>query len=132
MGFDLSGEGGYFRAGIMSWSPLLEAAEAFGWQPAGTLPPREPEDFPPDKWSGGYHSNDYQAVTDADARNLAKALRRAIGCAISLKHPGATTGYQPANELERQERALAAAKALNIEHATSFAIFCEAGGFIIG
>ena len=22
MGFDLSGEGGYFRAGIMSWSPL--------------------------------------------------------------------------------------------------------------
>ena len=105
------------------------------------MPPQDwdaPEDFPPDhaprpQWCGTYCSNDYQEVTDTDARNLAKALRRAIGCAISLKYPpGAATGYRPANEMERSKSALAAAKAIDIEHATAFAIFCEAGGFHIG
>ena len=88
---------------------------------------------PRPQWCGTYCSNDYQEVTDTDARNLAKALRRAIGCAISLKYPpGAATGYKPANEMERSKSALAAAKAIDIEHATAFAIFCEAGGFHIG
>ena len=31
-----------------------------------------------DDWEGGYFSNDYQWVTDADARSLALALERAI------------------------------------------------------
>lgn len=29
-------------------------------------------------WSGGYFSNDFQSVTDADARELGAALERAI------------------------------------------------------
>jgi hypothetical protein len=41
MGYDLRNveTGKYFRANIWAWGHLLEAAIAFGWEPAGTLSP---------------------------------------------------------------------------------------------
>jgi hypothetical protein len=40
MGYDLRNrQGDYFRANTSGWDHLTEAALAFDWKPAGTLPP---------------------------------------------------------------------------------------------
>ena len=73
MGVDLIGRrNSRFSAG--AWDYCLEVAVAFGWKPAGTVTPL---DFS-GEWSGTYCSNDFQIVTDKDARALAAALHRAI------------------------------------------------------
>lgn len=100
MGYDLSGAGGALSLNNDNFETLLGVADRFGWRPAGTS-----QYYEVPKWCGTYGSNDGQRVTDADALELAKALRRAI-----------------------------AAKAFNVdmlEHATAFAAFCEAGGFYL-
>ena len=71
MGMDLDGAGGYFRWTSSGWSELLEEAEAAGWEPTGTGPPRGVLKA---AWSGGYHSNDGQRVYARDAKRLADAL----------------------------------------------------------
>ena len=96
MGMDLHGEGGTERLNNTSWYQLLRLASEYGWQPAGT---QENEDFfrmrleasdmPEDEiertvalskleWDGDYFFNNYQIVTDDDARGLAEALTRAL------------------------------------------------------
>ena len=73
MGVDLIGHGGAsFQWN--DWHQLLRIAIAFGWHPAGTI-------APPDRdgdWGGGYFSNDFQEVSDSDARALRRALHRAV------------------------------------------------------
>jgi hypothetical protein len=54
---------------------LTLAHEFGGWEPLGTEPP---ESWEWREWSGSYQSNDYQRVTEEDARNLADALERAL------------------------------------------------------
>ncbi len=79
MGMDLSGAGGEFRWNFFSWPRLLQIAEEYGWEPAGTtVDPHDEEEMPHGRWSGGYTSNDAQTVTAEDARNLADALERAL------------------------------------------------------
>jgi hypothetical protein len=89
MGFDLSGRGGSEHFNWMSWSYCLEIAHGFGWQPEGTKPNDEmmvhvygwsPEDAKRlgADWDGGYFTNDFQLVTDSDAKALAAAFDRAI------------------------------------------------------
>ena len=83
MGFDLRGKGGYFCLNNERWYHCLDIACAFGWEPAGTQLPDGPPEArgnpgPDWKWDGGYNSNDFQMVTDDDAKALAAALDRAI------------------------------------------------------
>ena len=57
-----------------SWRECLDIAIAFGWQPAGTIAPT----YHDGAWAGGYCSNDFQEVSDSDARALGRALHRAV------------------------------------------------------
>jgi hypothetical protein len=84
MGYDLHNKhGDYFRANIARWPFLLDTARKHGWEPSGTLAPEyneggETTAFDRATWDGGYFSNDFQRVSDNDARNIAAALRKAL------------------------------------------------------
>ena len=73
--FNLSGNQGAFAFGLADWHFIIELAERFGWQPAGTVfNGDEPSQFPPrgtTEWSrveydeqllGDYFSNSGQLV----------------------------------------------------------------------
>jgi hypothetical protein len=90
MTINVCGAAGEMEFTHTSWGYLLQLAEEYDWEPYGTLPPRigrltdphipeeawEYEEHP--EWGGGYHSNDFQSVTDEDAANLVAALERAL------------------------------------------------------
>ena len=84
MGYDLHNKyGDYFCATVASWDFLLDIARKHGWEPSGTLAPEfneggETSAFDRANWAGGYFSNDFQRVSDNDARNIAVALRKAL------------------------------------------------------
>ena len=125
MGYDLQSKHDYFSATNGNWDYLTETALAFGWQPAGTVYPIHNEDGGKsyeagETWSGGYFTNDFQRVTDNDARELAAALRRAIAAA---------EGTEARHLSARAENAM---KNLNVSFVRKFAEFCEGGGFRIG
>ena len=71
MGFDLMSRHGGESLPIWAFPRALEVAEAFEWKPEGTIW----KDCP---GRGGYLSNDFQRVTDSDAKALALGLRRAL------------------------------------------------------
>jgi hypothetical protein len=76
MSFELTSESGserQFRGG--AWALILNVGEAYGWIPAGTLPPEGETD---DEWPGNYDSSEGQLVARADAANLATALTAAL------------------------------------------------------
>src|SRR5688500_15058490 len=54
----------------VEWHKLIELAQEYGWQPAGTQLDEE-------GWSGTYLSNDGQIVTQSDALALGNALSAA-------------------------------------------------------
>lgn len=74
MGMDLVSDHGEQRFTAMGWYMCLKYAIEFGWIPEGTA---APIDFP-GQWQGDYCSNDFQRVTDSDARKLGEALLRAV------------------------------------------------------
>jgi len=74
MGMDLLREGVNERFSAISWCECLKRAIEFGWTPEGTVAPL---DFP-GQWDGDYCGNDFQQVTDRDARGLGEALLRAV------------------------------------------------------
>src|SRR5215475_9360025 len=84
MGYDLHNKhGDYFCASGGSWEFLLDTARKHGWEPSGTLAPEFDEGGETSasdraSWTGGYFSNDFQRVSDNDARNIAAALRKAL------------------------------------------------------
>ena len=87
MGMDLLGKHGDERFSASAWRECLERASEFGWQPEGTLTPTDWHG----EWNGSYFSNDWQAVTDRDARTLGEALLRAIATLSSranVRNPG--------------------------------------------
>jgi hypothetical protein len=68
---------------IFSWPMILELAQQYGWKPMGTVQYQQfKEDvtllYEDHKWSGGYYSNDGQAVVADDAKALADALESAL------------------------------------------------------
>lgn len=81
MGVDLLSDHGDERFSAWAWDHCCERAIEFGWKPEGTVAAKE---FP-GEWSGGYGGNDFQMVTDSDARSLGEALQRAVSffCAIT-------------------------------------------------
>jgi hypothetical protein len=57
----------------------LSLAEAFGWERARTVAPATCHQGDCHyRWDGNYRTNDYQQVTDDDARAFAAGLKRAI------------------------------------------------------
>jgi len=78
MSMDLIGRSGQkWSLSYGAWAFLLELAEKYGWQPAGTTLPDDPAyaDIP---WDGDYGSSDFQAISATDAMEIAAALERAI------------------------------------------------------
>ena len=100
MGVDLIGHGGA-SFNWHRWRACLDVAVAFGWEPAGTVAPDPrkwnglPVVAPEGDWNGTYCTNDYQEVTDLDARALGLALHRALA-ALST---GQTVTEEQANAL---------------------------------
>jgi hypothetical protein len=75
MGMDLLGNHGQEWFNMSAWGWCLQRALEFGWEPEGTVAPTH--------WSGecdgkDYFCNEWQTVTDRDARALGEALVRAI------------------------------------------------------
>ena len=102
MGMDLYGPQGYFRTDGGTWCNWLDAAEEHGWKPAGTEKP----DHCDGEWDGGYDSNDYQRVTDEDAKALSKALALTIPKIPNVTHiitsgPSSATPLKAAFVLDR-------------------------------
>lgn len=60
----------WFDFTTVEWHKLIELAQEYGWQPAGTQ-------LDEDNWSGTYLSNDGQIVTQNDALALGNALSAA-------------------------------------------------------
>ena len=73
MGVDLMGRGGE-SFNWESWRTSLKVAQSFGWR---RLRATAQTDQVGD-WDGTYFSNDLQDVTDDDAKELARALFRAL------------------------------------------------------
>jgi hypothetical protein len=93
MGMDLHRAGGDFWFNIFSWGQVLELAQQYGWEPAGTeMQPTEVLDADGnidheltdqfmairEDWDGNYVTNDWQHVSDDDAAHIADALERAL------------------------------------------------------
>jgi hypothetical protein len=81
MGYDLWNPHGSWSCNNGYWHYVLNVASAFGWEPKGTAPPADFDG----EWEGRYYGNDFQFVTDEDARKLAQALYRAIDAVTSGK-----------------------------------------------
>ena len=85
MNVDLIGYGSSLSLGLGYWSTLFFLGEAFGWEPAGTLYPINPQDsdlsYPDDDYAGPrgtYLGDEFNRVTDADAAAWVAALNRAL------------------------------------------------------
>ena len=85
MSIDLCRENGEeFRCSTVTWIKALELAQAYGWQPQGTVKPRHWDDpgseyYSPEPYNGEiYWTNDGQGVTHEDARESADALERSL------------------------------------------------------
>jgi hypothetical protein len=82
MGFDVvSYDGEELNMG-RAWPGMLDLARTYGWEPCGTTQSKEiirglPNPVAGQPWSGGYLTNEYQTVSDADAFALRDALQRA-------------------------------------------------------
>ena len=76
MSIDLTSESGAMLNPSGSvWCFYLRLAEAYGWIPAGSLPP---EGMGLEQWTGAYDSSDGQRVTREDAAAMADALERVL------------------------------------------------------
>jgi hypothetical protein len=74
MGMDILGRDWNFRCSATFWEECLSLAEAFGWERAATVAPATcHQGNRHDSWDGNYRTNDYQQVTDDDARAFAWA-----------------------------------------------------------
>jgi len=117
MGIDLFGRGeAEARFSHDGWRNCLNLALAFGWRPAGTVH-RHEYMGPPNGWPGDYVTNDFQLVTDDDAKALATALRRALRARRTKRR------------LTKKQQGAWSATRMNV--ICGLAKFCEAGSFSI-
>jgi hypothetical protein len=84
MGLDLTGKGGYFRWTWSGWGNVLKLGLVYGWEPAGTGPPRG---TPAAEWEGDYASNQGQLFKAREAKQLAGALERALADFPDYRRP---------------------------------------------
>lgn len=138
MGFDLCGRGGLHAENWSAWVSLLDLARRYGWKPAGTVMNQDVVG-----WNGSYLSNNYQEVTDTDAKALGEALMRAVHDLANQR--GVSVADIPEFNRERQFEALllklrAGAEivlpeeqdAPDLSHVMAFARYALKGGFRIG
>jgi hypothetical protein len=142
MGMDLIGRHGRFHFSIHDWWYLLELAKLGGWEPAGTLRTHRIDEDPCTcaEWRGGYHTNDYQRVTAADALAMAEALERMLPSlpneevvAIRIRViPGLELLTPPMSELDRPNATptqwFGGSHKAEVE---AFIQFCRHGEFLI-
>lgn len=78
--YDLTNHIREFPLGMRDWYKLLELAEAYGWKPKGTTFHKalNPVAAQWKNWSGNYHSFDNPLVDEDDAKNMAKAIKKAL------------------------------------------------------
>jgi hypothetical protein len=122
MSFDLEGKGGHSRWSNAGWPEVLSLAESYGWKPAGTAPPKGVRRT---KWNGayddgGYHTNDGQLVTAADAAALAEALQK--GLKDRFKRVVAERKKRPKHKVTEEERAQAFEKMARLSSGTTFEV----------
>src|SRR6266550_1306327 len=69
-----------FYLGVREWHKVLDLAKEYGWNPKGTSANRIMKSYAGnwDNWNGDYFKFDSQLVDEDDAKNLAKALRKAL------------------------------------------------------
>ena len=73
MGMDLiRGQKSAVFYNLSSWHIILDLARYGGWEPAGT------RNQYIENWTGNYVTNDGQRVSVEDAREMAKAIRKAV------------------------------------------------------
>lgn len=145
MGTDLSGAGGSFRFSAFAWHQVIQLGRLHGWNPAGTeaaewdepgATPERLRAMAEDRaaWTGGYDTNDHQWVTDADARNLAAALERALPDVPGFDALGDKAGAEAGTvEVEARVSALECFSGpAGRRQLREFIAFCRAGGFCIG
>ena len=105
MGMDLRGAGRTKRFSITSWCKVLQLAQEYGWQPAGTQAPTfmlaDGTIETAENWSGTYFDNSYQRVSDEDAANIAEALRRALSDIPDFDTDEKWVKLPPSNPFER-------------------------------
>jgi len=73
----LSSKGKYWTCQQSAWPDYLKVATAFGWAPDGAFFKNDEVGLG-DHPSGSYLGNDWQQVTDADARAFGTALNLAV------------------------------------------------------
>jgi hypothetical protein len=114
MGYDLVSYNGEELNMGRAWPGMLDLARTYGWEPRGTTQSKEiiagmPNPAAGQPWSGGYLSNDYQTVSDADAFALRDALQRA------------KTALEPAQRKSARIRAMAGSNPVRAASAPSAA-----------
>jgi hypothetical protein len=106
-GHDILGRDWDFRCSTTFWEECLSLAEAFGWERAGTVAPATCHQGDcHDSWDGNYRTNDYQQVTDDDARAFAAGLKRAIDAvmkepSLNVAQTRTINGHGEAPRLQR-------------------------------
>jgi hypothetical protein len=134
MGMDISFRRGEFRCSARFWVKCLTLAEVFGWVPAGTEAPSGCQPCSADEWDGNYWTNDYQGVTDDDARAFAAALKRGIE-AVMMEPPLTIEQAQAVKVLEKTETDLVSPgieiKTTSVARVAQIAALASKGGFMI-
>jgi hypothetical protein len=78
MGMDLIGRNGQrWSLSYSGWEFLLNLADKYGWEPAGTTLPDDPA-YADIHWDGNYSSSDFQSISAADVMEIAATLERAV------------------------------------------------------
>jgi hypothetical protein len=103
--------------------------------PAGTEAPSGCHQCGADEWDGNYWTNDYQGVTDDDARAFAAALRRGIE-AVMMEPPLTIEQAQAVKILEHTETNLDSPqcieiKTIGVARIAQIAALASKGGFMI-
>ena len=135
MGMDISFRRGEFRCSARFWVECLTLAEVFGWNPAGTEAPSVcVQGVITRDWGGNYWTNDYQQVTDDDARAFAEALRRGIE-AVMMETPITIEQAQAVKVFEKTETDLVSPgieiKTTCVATVARIAALASKGGFMI-
>jgi hypothetical protein len=132
MGMDILGRGWDFSCSAAFWAECLAVAQACGWEPAGTIAPAPCHQGGNRAWNGGYRSNDYQEVTDADARAFSAALYRAIDAVLMetpVKQPQGLKAFEcEVLDLKAEGGTI---KTIRVKRVAELAALTSKGGFII-
>ncbi len=80
MGYDLVNQKNeVYHSPLIAFREMIDLAERYGWQPMGTLPPEDAQE-----WDGNYFYDNGQIVTGEDLKAMADGLERALSMSPQL------------------------------------------------